>query len=185
MSMKAIGLRRWSRDEYDRMTAAGLFAPGERVELIDGEILAVTPQGTLHAAAIGLTENALRAAFGASFSVRVQLPLAGGPDSEPEPDVAVVRGTPRDYLKAHPAAALLVVEVADATLEFDRTRKGSLYARAGVQDYWIVNLVDRCIEVYRDPGPESYRSTRSCLSGETVAPLGAPDAEIAVSDILP
>ncbi len=89
--MKAIGLRRWSRAEYDRMVAAGLFAPGERVELIDGEILTVTPQGSLHATAIRLAEDLLRAAFGPGFDVRAQLPIAADARSEPEPDIAVVR----------------------------------------------------------------------------------------------
>ncbi|MBI4572140.1 MAG: Uma2 family endonuclease [candidate division NC10 bacterium] len=100
-----------------------------------------------------LTQDALRKAFGEGTHVRIQLPLALDPSSEPEPDVTVVRGSPRDYRDAHPSAALLVVEVADTTLSHDRDQKGSLYARAGVADYWIVNLVDQVLEVYRDPGP--------------------------------
>ena len=183
--MRAIGLRRWSRDEYDSMIAAGLFAPGERVELIDGEILTVTPQGTLHATAIRLTEDALRSSFGPGFDVRAQLPIAADAHSEPEPDIAVVLGTARDYRDAHPTTALLIVEVADATLDFDRQRKQILYARAGIPEYWIVNLIDRCVEVYRGPGPASYRSSRKCLPGEIISPLAAPGAKIAVSDILP
>lgn len=100
-----------------------------------------------------MTQDALRKAFGEGTHVRIQLPLALDPSSEPEPDVTVVRGSPRDYRDAHPSAALLVVEVADTTLSHDRDQKGSLYARAGVADYWIVNLVDQVLEVYRDPGP--------------------------------
>jgi len=183
--MKAIEMRRWTRDEYDRMIAAGLFAPGEQVELIDGEILQVTPQGSFHATAIRLTEDALRAAFGSAFDVRAQLPLALDPASEPEPDVVVVPGSPRDYREAHPTAALLVVEIADATLVHDRQRKGSLYARADIQEYWIVNLVDCCIEVYRDPLQGRYGSSRRYLPGDQITPLAAPESKISVADILP
>jgi len=183
--MKAIGLRRWSRDEYDQMVATGIFAPGERVELIDGEILAVTPQGSAHATGIQLATDALRASIGSGVVVRAQLPLAADPHSEPEPDIAVVRGTPRDSCEAHPTSALLIVEIADATLDHDRQRKGSLYARAGIQEYWIVNLNDRCVEIYRDPGQGSYRFSCRRMPGETISPIAAPGKQIAVSDILP
>ena len=108
------------------MVEAGVLAPGERAELIDGEVLAMTPQGSLHATAVVLVEEALRAAFAAGYVIRVQMPLALDPSSEPEPDVAVVRGSPRDYRDAHPTSALLVVEVANATLGYDRDQKGSL-----------------------------------------------------------
>jgi len=183
--MKAIEMRRWTRDEYERMIATGLFAPDERVELIDGEILQVTPQGSFHATAIQLAGDALRVAFGPGFHVRTQMPLALDPISEPEPDVAVVPGSPRDYREAHPTAALLVVEIADATLVHDRQRKGSLYARAGIQEYWIVNLVDRCVEVYRDPLLGHYDSSRRYLPGDHITPLVAPESKISVADILP
>jgi Uma2 family endonuclease len=183
--MKDIELRRWSRDEYDQMVATGIFYPGERVELIDGEILAVTPQGSAHATGIQLAADALRASFGSGVVVRAQLPMAAGTHSEPEPDIAVVRGTPRDYREAHPTSALLIVEIADATLDYDRQRKGRLYARAGIQDYWIVNLNDRCVEMYRDHSQASYRFSCRFMPGETISPLAAPGAQIAVSDILP
>jgi Uma2 family endonuclease len=183
--MGVVALRRWTRDEYDKMIAAGLFAPGERVELIDGEILQMTPQGSAHFTAISLAEEALRKAFGAGFQVRSQAPLSLPGDSEPEPALAVVAGTPRDYRNAHPGTALIVMEVADNTLQHDRRRKGSLYARAGIRDFWIINLIDRCIEVYRDPGLGSYGSIRRFIAGEHLTPLSAPDARIAVADILP
>lgn len=174
------------------MVAAGVFPPGDRVELLDGEILAITPQGSAHATAVRLTEEALRVAFGRGYDVRVQMPPALEPTSEPEPDVTVVPGSPRDYRGAHPASGLLVVEIADTTLDYDREQKGSLYARAGVTDYWIVNLSDRRLEVYRDPAPLSqarygcgFRTVRHHSSGERVAPLAAPQASVAVADLLP
>src|SRR5437867_1487161 len=190
--MSAVELRRWTRDEYDRMIRAGIFAPEERVELIDGEILYVSPQDSPHAVAICLTPNALQRAFGAEFHVRVQLPLALDPHSEPEPDITVVQGTPRDYVDHHPEIPALLVEVADSSLAHDRARKGSLYARAGVADYWIVNLVDGCLEVYRDPVPSSeawygweYASARRYRPEESVAPLAAPESPVKVADLLP
>jgi len=174
------------------MAEAGIFAPGERVELIEGEIIAMTPQKGPHATAVSLVYESLRSAFKAGFYVRQQLPLTLDPASEPEPDVAVVRGNPRDYVQDHPPTALLVIEVADATLEFDRGRKAGLYARAGIPDYWIVNLPDRVLEVYRDPGPladgpaeHGYRSIRRIGPPDSVAPLASPAAHVRVADLLP
>jgi Uma2 family endonuclease len=152
MTIPALQTRRWTRAEYERMAETGVLRPDERVELLDGEILLVmTPQNSPHAAVIGKTEDVLRQTFGRGIWVRTQMPLILDPDSEPEPDLAVVPGSPSDYVQEHPRTALLVVEVADTTLEKDRGRKAATYARAGIPEYWIVNLVDHCLEVYRDP----------------------------------
>jgi len=183
--MKATELRRWRQDEYERMIANGLFAPGERVELIDGEILKLNPQGSFHATAVRLVEDALRLTFGAGFDVRAQLPIALGTHSEPEPDVAVVPGSPRDYRETHPSTAVLIVEVADTTLEYDRVRKGGIYARADIPDYWLINLVDRCVEVYRDPVQGSYQAGTRFMPGDRISPLAARNAPLAVADMLP
>lgn len=190
--MSTILVRRWTREEYERMVESGIFAPGERVELIDGEVLQMTPQGSAHATALLLVQEALRVAFAGRGHVRVQLPLALDPSSEPEPDVTVVAGSPRDYRDAHPASALLVVEVSDTTLLHDREQKGSLYARAGLAEYWIVNLPDRLLEVYRDPSSSpqarygfAYRTAQLCNAGDPISPLAAPAAAIAVADLLP
>ncbi len=146
--------RPMSREEFERAAEVGLFAPEERLELIGGEVLRkVSPQGTAHATATQLVEDALRGRFREHHVVRVQLPLALGPRDEPEPDIAVVPGSARDYEKAHPSQAVLVVEVADTTLMLDRTTKASLYAKAGVPEYWIVNLRDRVVEVHLEPAP--------------------------------
>src|SRR2546428_944038 len=174
------------------MVEAVFVAPGDRAGLTVGDVLAMPPQGSLHATAVRLAEEALRAAFGAGYDVRVQMPLALDPSSEPEPDVAVVRGSPRDYRDAHPTSALLVVEVAEATLGYDRDQKGSLYARAGVAEYWIVNLLDRRVEVCRDPTPEAqarygwvYRSVRSYATGDQISPLTLPRATVPVRELVP
>src|SRR5436309_4392739 len=190
--MEAIQAHRWTREEYERMAEAGVFEPGKRVELLDGEIFELTPQGSLHVTGVLLAQEALEKALQGTYGVRTQFPLAVDPLSEPEPDVAVVAGTPRDFVLAHPASALLLVEVADTTLAYDRERKGSLYARAGILDYWIVNLIDRCLEVYRDPEPSPdtpygwrYRSVERYVTGQSVSPLAFADVRILVADLLP
>lgn len=182
--------KRWTRREYERLADAGCLAD-QRLELIAGEILEMTPQRGAHAMAIGLVECALRRAFGESHWIRVQMPLALSADSEPEPDLAVVTGSPRDYPE-HPAHAALVVEISDTTLAFDRARKAGLYAAAGIEEYWIVNLVDERLEVCRclvdDADAEfgrRYEEVVCYARGSSVAPLAAPGRSLAVDDLLP
>jgi Uma2 family endonuclease len=184
--MTAISLKRWTRAEYDRLIEAGILSPVERVELLEGELVRMWPQGSGHATAVGLAEDALRDIFREGYTVRVQMPFIGGDDSEPEPDILVVHGGRRDYVGTHPALAVLLIEVSDSTLDYDRNRKGPAYARAGVEDYWIVNLVNRVVEVYRGPTPDrGYQSIGRYRPGQPVAPLAAPSALIAVDDLLP
>lgn len=182
-----------SRQEFERAGELGVFGPEERLELIDGEVVRKTaPQKSPHATGIHLVGDALRAAFAAGYGVRIQLPLALGPTREPEPDVAVVAGSPRDYKEEHPTSAVLVVEVADTTLAFDRKVKGSLYAQAGIADYWIVNLPDRVLEVHREPAamPDQpfghhYRSITRHTDSAVIGPLASPGTPIRVADLLP
>jgi Uma2 family endonuclease len=185
-------LRQWSREEYYRMGEAGVLAPDERVELIEGVIFQMPPQGPIHSTGTRGAQEALRTAFGPGFDMRPQLPLSLGLASDPEPDIAVVPGSFRDYRVAHPTTALLVVEVSDTTLNFDRSEKASLYARAGIQDYWIINIPEQVLEVYRDPQPDptkpfqyGYANVMCLRIGDTIAPLAAPKAVIQVSDLLP
>ena len=190
MSLPAIQTKHWTRQEYDRLADAGILAPDERVELLEGEIVTMTPQHGPHSASIGLAEAALRKAFGPAHWIRIQLPLIVDPDSEPEPDLAVVPGSPRDYVNEHPRTALLVIEIADSTLERDRSYKSPIYARAGISEYWIVNLIERCLEIYRDPiispgQPARYQVSRKVAPTEIVSPLSAPHGSIAVTDLLP
>lgn len=192
MGVTALQLRRWMREDYYKMGDAGIFAPGERVELIEGEIVKMTPQKSPHASAVRYVQETLRGVFGEGFDVRPQLPLSLGEDSEPEPDGAVVRGSIATYVRAHPRTALLVVEVSETTLELDRGPKGAMYAKAAIPEYWILNLIERVLEVYRDPGPVvpgsseyRYRWVRRVEAGESVRPLAAPEREIRVADLLP
>jgi len=188
----ATQIRRWSRVEFEKMIECGIFAPDTRAELIDGEIFSMAPQQSLHAAAISLAEESLRTVFGAGYTIRPQLPLALDPYSEPEPDIAVVPGSARDYVAGHPAGALLVVEIADSSLTYDRQQKAGLYARTGITDYWIVNLVDRKIEIHHAPAPAAaspfgwaYNRVESHTTSGYVTPLAAPSARIPVADLLP
>ena len=185
-------VRRWTRAEYDRMIDCGILDEDEHVQLVAGEILLMAPQKSPHATATGLGHDVLQLITGPGFHVRMQLPLALGVDSEPEPDLAVVRGLWRDYRAAHPDNAVLIVEIADSTLSFDRRQKGSLYARAGIADYWIVNLVARVLEVYRSPAPDTsaplgfaYNERLRLTEGDSISPLAFPAASIAVADLLP
>lgn len=185
MAVSAVGIHRWTSEDYERAAAAGCFGPEGRVELIEGVVYDMSPQNSRHSAVVRLVEKALGRAFGTGWDVRGQMPLALEVDSEPEPDVAVVVGSPRDYLDAHPTTAALIVEVADASLGHDRKRKAPLYARAGIPEYWIVDLTEGALEVYREPSPEGYRVKTVLHAGETVSPLALPEGSLAVLDLLP
>lgn len=191
MRAPAIPLWRMTRKRYERLVDAGTFGENDRVELLDGLLVAREPQGSLHAMAVVLARTALERAFGRRYHVREEKPVALDDLSEPEPDVVVVRGGPRDY-RTHPSSPVLVVEVADSSLAFDRLRKGGVYARAGVADYWVVNLVDDVLEVYREPVRTTSRGTgwkfasvRRLERNATISPLAAPRARIRVASLLP
>jgi Uma2 family endonuclease len=192
MTQGSFRTRPLRRIEYDRLISEGLIGPGDPLELLGGALMVAEPQGSAHFTTILLVEEALRAAFGHGWHTRVQGPLALDDDSEPEPDLAVVRGTPRDYRDGHPARPALVVEVAESSLALDREIKGSLYARARLLDYWIVNLVDRVVEVLRDPRPDAaaahgwrYGSVAVIDVQGSVEPLVLPGTRIPVADLLP
>lgn len=180
--------RRWTREEYYRAYDIGLFGPTEKLELIRGEIKEKMPQGSRHASAVTLCFDALYspAKQHAAF-VRCQLPLTFLNDSEPEPDLAVVAGSARDYNANHPLPenVLLVVEVSDTTLLYDRTEKAKLYAEAGIPEYWIINVASGYLEVRRDPDDGEYRSLQTIRSHGTIAPLFSSDTPLSAAELLP
>ena len=191
MAQTPLTERRWTRKEYDRLVELGVFA-GEPLELIGGQLIVAEPQGSYHASVVSKIADVVRVALPPGFVVRSQCPIALDDESEPEPDVAVVQGAHEDYLIAHPQRPVLLVEVADSSLRFDRRRKQSLYARGGIEDYWIVNLVGQVLEVHRDPTPDPaafygwhYRSVERFAPPATVAVLALPDVRLAVSALLP
>jgi Uma2 family endonuclease len=186
-----LTLRRWRRAEYERLVDLGVFRD-EPIELIGGQLVVAEPQGAYHASAISAAEYTLRAALPPGWIVRTQLPVLLDEESEPEPDLVVVPGRPADYRGSHPTRPALAVEVSESSLAFDREHKGSLYARAGVPEYWIVNLVDRIVEVYRDPEPDaaarygwSYRSVTPLTPPGAISPLAFPSSPIAAAELLP
>lgn len=184
----SVQAKRWTREEYDRMVDLGLLAPDSHVQLIEGEILEMAPPGAPHSTAVGLVQDALEAAFaGANFQVRVQQPVRIGTDSEPEPDVAVVKGRRLDYLEIHPGAddVALAVEVADTSIDLDRRRKARLYARAGIPEYWIVALPERILEVFTGPGAAGYERHVVLQPGDAVIPTAKADVKIDVASLLP
>lgn len=185
-----LTLRHWTRAEYDRLVDLGVFH-GEPLELLGGQLVVAEPHGAYHASTISAAEYAVRAVLPSGWLVRTQLPVSLDDESEPEPDLVVVAGRPGDYRESHPDRPALAIEVAESSLVFDRERKGSLYARAGIRDYWIVNLVDGVLEVYRDPEPDPsavygwrYRSVTALARPAVIAPLAFPSSQIAVADLL-
>ncbi|MHB1422553.1 MAG: Uma2 family endonuclease [Gemmataceae bacterium] len=182
-------LRRWTREEYYRMGDVGFFH-GQRVELIEGEIMVLSPQHWPHSSSVDRVGKLLDHFLGTGFWTRMQAPVNLGA-SEPEPDVSVAVGRREDY-SDHPTTAILIVEVSESSLAYDRTRKASLYARVGIADYWIVNLVDNQLEVRRDPRPDpsqhyghGYASAAILVPPAVVNPLAAPQVSLAVADLLP
>ena len=185
-------LRRWTRHEYERLIDHGFLHEDDPIELVDGLLLVKEPQHSPHRTAVLLVARALEQAFGDGWFVQTQSPIILDDRSEPEPDVCVVRGSPRDYVEAHPRHPALIVEVAHSGLRIARGRKAIGYARARITDYWIVNLVDRVLEVHREParpGPArprwGYADVKTLGADATVTPLAAPSAAIPVADLLP
>jgi Uma2 family endonuclease len=182
---------KWTRDDLLRLHELGVFGD-HRVMLIDGEVLVMSPMNEPHARAIVFALQALQAAFGPGFTFRPQMPMDLGQTTDPEPDVTVVPGTPRSQPPAPPTTAALVVEVADTSLAFDIADKASLYAAAGIADYWALDLPHTRLYVFRDPRPDATQRFghgyfRQSLLGpaDHVSPLAAPGAAILVSDLLP
>ena len=174
--------RHWTCAEFHRFGDLGAFE-GRRAMLIDGVIIEEGPMNPPHAVTLGLVEEAIRAAFGAGWWLRGQSPLVLGLDTDPEPDLAVVPGRPRDYA-AHPTTAALVVEVADSSLDFDTEEKRRLYARSGILDYWVVDINGRRLLVYRGPQNGDYTTRQSFDAAATVSPLALPPATVRVADLL-
>lgn len=171
--------------EYYRMAESGVLPPGRRTELIDGDVIEMSPIGPLHAAVVRLIQGRFQELLGRRAILSVQLPIRLGEAGEPQPDVAVLRARGDAYAREHPAPAdvLLVVEVSDTTLVFDREVKAALYARAGLVEYWLVDLPNRLIVVHRSPAADGYRELVRASAGDTVSPAAFPDVRLAVDEV--
>ncbi len=181
----------WTWLQFHRLGDMGWFE-GKTVMLIEGEIKEMPGPNPPHTTANELTLDAVKAAFGAGFYVRGQQPLELGQTTDPVPDVAVVKGNKRDYATVHPTAALLVIEVSESTIDYDDGDKANLYAAGAIADYWVVDLVNRQLIVYRDPVPDTscrhgacYQSRLTYGPGASVSPIAATHASIATGDLLP
>ena len=173
---------RWTCAEFHRFGDMGVFE-GRRAMLIDGVILEEGPMNPPHAITLELVEETIRTAFGTGWRIRSQSPLVLGQDLDPEPDFAVIAGTPRGS-SGHPTMADLVIEVADSSLDFDTNEKRLLYARAGIREYWVVDINGRRLLVYRDPQAGDYATQQARGPADAVSPLAAPAATVRVADLL-
>ncbi|MEG4422689.1 MULTISPECIES: Uma2 family endonuclease [unclassified Microcoleus] len=190
--MTAVTAKRFSIAEYHRLGELGFFAPDDRVELIRGEIIKMAAKGTFHSVCNSLLLGELYPLLRKRAIVRGQEPIILSADSEPEPDVVIARNRSDNYLSSHPEPAdiLLVIEVSDSTLKYDRKTKLSLYAESGISDYWIFNLVDIQLEMHSEPyqkqrGGFDYRVKRVVLPNEVVVIPGFPDLSLDLSAVFP
>jgi Uma2 family endonuclease len=181
-----MAITRYSVDDYEEMIRLGVLTENDRVELIRGEIVAKMPIGPKRAICVeGLNERLVLRTIGIA-SVRIQDPVRLV-DSEPEPDISLVRPPRQRYASEHPRPPdiFLIIEVADSSLDYDRDTKRPMYAEAGITEYWIVNLVDDCLEVYRGPQPDgTYREERVLRRGESTDIAALPGVVVAVDEIL-
>jgi Uma2 family endonuclease len=177
---------RFTVDEYYRMAAAGILAPDDRLELIEGEIYKMSPIGPLHAGVVDGCSELFFSRVAGRAVVRVQNPLRLDDGSEPEPDVLLARPRRDRYKAAHPGPAdvLLLIEVADTTVQFDRQRKLPLYARAGVPESWLLIVDADALEVHRQPSGRGYQVVQRFGRNDVVTPEAFPDLELRVADLL-
>jgi len=183
--MSSVLLKSWTVDEYHRMIAAGILAAGDRLELLDGQIIQMNPQLPPHAATTQRAARYLDRLLEEVAYVRMQLPVTLRPSSEPEPDIAVVCIDPNEYGDRHPTASdvLLLIEVADSTLISDRQKKALIYAKAGISDYWILDINSRQVLIFREPSAEGYRQSMTLTLNEAIAPLAFPNIEIPLTQL--
>jgi Uma2 family endonuclease len=178
--------RRFNVHEYHRMAAAGILTEDDPVELIEGEIVEMPPMGSTHAACIVRLNRHLVPQVGSQMDVRVQLPVRLDEHSEPEPDVALVRRRADSYDTAHPGPddVLLVIEVAETTIRFDRSVKAAVYARAAIPEYWLIDLRRQQVEVSREPDGGRYRTVQVFRRGERLRLASVPQVDLPVDAIL-
>ena len=179
--------RLWTVEDYSRMIEAGILQPEDKVELIEGQIVQMAAKGTAHGAAVRRTAELLRDILAGQASVHTQDPIQLDNRSEPEPDVAAVRVDSLDYADHHPTPEeiYLVIEVADTTLAKDCGSKARAYARAGIADYWVLDVNDRRLHVFREASQTGYQSEVVLGEDATVEPLSFPSLSLPVNQMLP
>lgn len=190
--MNLTQAKRFTLEEYHKLTEIGFFSEDDRIELIRGEIIEMAAKGTAHETCISKLLRQLVTLLGDVATLRCQSPIVLPNNSEPEPDFAIVRNKADDYLSAHPAPndVLLVIEISDSTLSYDREVKLSLYAEAGISDYWIFNLFDNQLEAHSEPfqnsqGNFGYQNRRIVLPNKAIVLPCFPDLSLDLSRVFP
>jgi Uma2 family endonuclease len=181
-----IERRLFTTNEYEQMIQAGVFGEDERLELIAGEIIEMTPISSGHAGHVNRLVRLFTRLLGDRALTAVQNPIQLGEHSEPQPDLALLRPRADDYIDSHPRAedVLLLIEVCETSLDYDRKIKAPLYARSGIVEVWLVSLIDHCVEVYREPRPTGYRTHDVLQLDDSISPLAFPDTTVDMSAIL-
>jgi Uma2 family endonuclease len=179
-------VRLFTVKDYHRMTESGIFDPDERVELLAGQIIKMTAKGTAHEAAITRTERLLRNRLGEQVLLRLQSPIQLNDYSEPEPDIAVVTVDPLDYDDHHPTPSevFLIIEVADSSLNRDLEFKATIYAQSKIRDYWVLDVNERQLHVFREPSETGYQREVILRDEATIFPLAFPNCLIIVREML-
>ncbi|WP_310427917.1 Uma2 family endonuclease [Chamaesiphon sp. VAR_48_metabat_135_sub] len=186
-SSSSICLKYWTVQDYYRMSELGILDPNERTELIDGQIIIMTAKGTPHVTTLQLLATNLQDQLGKSALIRTQDPIRLDNFSEPEPDLAIVKGTILDYNEHHPVPndIDLIIEVADSTLKQDCEVKDKLYARSSIAEYWVVDIKNRQVHIFRDPTPTGYTSQLILTETHSISPLAFPNLSLSIASILP
>jgi Uma2 family endonuclease len=184
-ALETLQRRKLSVDDFHRMGEAGILGEDDRIELIDGELIEMAPIGVLHAAIVNELAGILITAVGRGGIVSIQNPLALPPHNEPQPDISLLKHRPDKYRTSLPSAedVLLVIEVADTTLRYDRDIKAPLYARHGIPEVWVVDLQRESVTVYRQPGPEGYREITTAASAAVLTPLWLPNVQLDLAQL--
>jgi Uma2 family endonuclease len=182
-----FNLRMWTVEEYHRMAETGILDEDERVELLEGKIIWMSAKGTAHRSAVGRTYKLLENRLGSQAWIAIQDPITLNKRSEPEPDIAVVQINRFDYADHHPTPSevYFIIEVADSSLKFDCETKGKAYAQAEITDYWVLDVINRQLYVFREPNEEGYQSKVILGENGIVSPLHFPDLQIGVWEMLP
>jgi Uma2 family endonuclease len=186
-NLSSDSLKYWTVQDYDRMSDLGILNPSERTELIAGQIVLMVAKGTAHVVSLQLLADVLRQQLGDAALIRTQDPVVLDDFSEPEPDLAIVKGNILDYTDRHPLPAdvHLVVEVANSTLKYDCEVKDKLYAQAGIPEYWVINLQDRQVHVFREPTPTGYRQQFLLTELQSISALAFSAIAFPITSILP
>ena len=182
-----LTIRKWTVKEYHKLGEMRFFHPEERVELLSGNMITISAKGTANTSATRRTANVLRDILENQVDVYYKSPIALDDNSEPEPDIALVRIDPFDYATHHPTPSevYLIIEVADSSLTFDREIKAKAYARSGIADYWVLNVNNRQLHVFREPAENGYQSELILGENGSISPLQFPTINIAIQAMLP